>query len=164
MDVEVREVKNKGKGIFSLKDFREGEHILDIAGEIIETKDPPSYPEEIREHWAPIGKKGDVFLFIEPNSPWKYMNHSCDSNAGIVNDRELIASRDIRKGEEITIDYSSLDIELLTQGEKRLMMNCMCGSGNCRKVITTFDMLNKKNQDKLKGFLNPYLRKKYLED
>ena len=32
------------------------------------------------------------------------MNHSCNSNAGIVNDRKLIASKDIEEGEEIVIN------------------------------------------------------------
>ncbi len=47
-----------------------------------------------------------------------YMNHSCDPNAGIINDRKLVASKDIHKGGEITIDYSTLDIESITQGSK----------------------------------------------
>jgi len=163
MNVEVRDVKNKGKGIFALRDFNEGECILDITGEVIETENPLDYPEEIREHWGPIGKKGNKFRFIKPESPWMYMNHSCDSNAGIINDRKLIAINDIKKGEEITVDYSTLDIESLTQGKKQLMMECKCGSENCRKVISTFDRLNKKDKDRLKKFLNSYLRKKYLD-
>lgn len=162
MNVEIKDVKGKGKGIFALKDFKEGEHILDITGEIIETENPSDYPEEITEHWGPLGKKGNKYRFIKPESPWMYMNHSCDSNAGIINDRELIASKNIKKGEEITTDYSALDIESLTQGKKQLMMECKCGSKNCRKIIATFDRLNKKDQERLKRFLNPYLRKKYL--
>ena len=42
------------------------------------------------------------------------------------------------------------------------MMECQCGSKNCRKVISTFDTLKKEDQERLKGFLNPYMRKKYL--
>jgi SET domain-containing protein len=162
MNVEVRDVKNKGKGIFALKDFKKGEHILDITGEIIETENPSDYPEEIRGHWGPMGKEGNKYRFIKPEEPWMFMNHSCDSNGGVINDRKLIASRDILKGEEITVDYSTYDIESLTQGKKQLMMECKCGSKNCRKVISAFDRLNKKDQDRLKKFLNPYLRKKYL--
>ncbi len=159
--VEIRETKKKGKGIYALKNLKKGEHILDITGKIIETENPLDYPEEIREHWGPLGKKGNKFRFITPESPWMYMNHSCDSNAGIINDRKLIATRDIQKGEEITIDYSTLDIESLTQGKKQLTMKCECGSKNCRKIITTFDKLNKKDQDRLKPYLSKYLKKKY---
>jgi len=161
--ITVKKVGKKGKGIFAKRDFKNGEHILDITGRAIETKNPLGSPEDIREHWAPIGKKRDKFRFIKPKSPWMYMNHSCNSNAGIINDRKLIANKDIKKGEEITIDYSTLDIESLTQGKKQLMMECKCGSKNCRKVISTFDKLNKKKQNKLKRFLNPYLKGKYKD-
>ena len=51
-----------------------------------------------------------------PEEPWIYMNHSCDSNAGVVDDRKLVAAKDIKKGEEITVDYSSYDIESPTGG------------------------------------------------
>jgi|TARA_Y100000031_G_C8159135_1_gene356049 hypothetical protein len=162
MNVKIKDVKNKGKGIFALNNFKKGEHILNIKGDIIETENPSSYPDEIREHWAPLGKKGKKYRFIKPEEPWIYMNHSCDSNAGIIKDRKLIASRDIHKGEEITVDYSTLDIESLTQGQKKLMMKCRCGSKNCRKVISTFNTLKKEDQTRLKKFLNHYMGKKYL--
>jgi len=161
MNVEIKDVEGKGKGIFALKDFKEGEFILEITGEVIETEHPEEYPEEITEHWAPLGKEGNKYRFIKPESPWMYMNHSCDSNAGIINDRKLVAARDIKKGEEITIDYSAMDIESVTFGKKQLSMECKCCSKNCRKIIKTFDQLDKKDQDRLKKFLSPYLRKKY---
>jgi uncharacterized protein len=161
MDVEIKDVTRKGKGIFALKNFKKGEHILDITGDIIETDNPSMYPEEITEHWAPIGKEGDKYRFINPESPWMYMNHSCESNAGIINDRKLVAAKVIKKGEEITIDYSAMDIESLTFGKKQLSMKCECKAKNCRKIITTFDRLNVKDKERLKNFLNPYLKKKY---
>lgn len=161
MNVKIKKVKDKGKGIFALKNFKKDEHILNITGKVIETENPLDYSEKIREHWAPIGKKGKKFRFIKPESPWMYMNHSCDSNAGVINNRKLIASKDIKKGEEITVDYSTYDIETLTQGEKQLMMKCKCRNKNCRKIITTFNKLKKKDQNRLKKFLSPYLKKKY---
>jgi len=162
MDVEIKYVKGKGKGIFALRDFKESEFILEITGEVIETENPEDYPEEITEHWSPLGRKGKKYMFIKPESPWMYMNHSCDANAGVINDRKLIARKNIKKGDEITVDYSAYDIESLTQGRKQLRMECKCGSENCRKIIKTFDRLGKKDQEKLKRFLNPYLRKKYF--
>jgi SET domain-containing protein len=160
--VEVRDAENKGKGVFAVVDIKKDELILEITGEVIETENPEEYPDEIRGHWGPLGREGNKFRFIKPESPWMYMNHSCDSNAGIINDRKLIATRDIKKGEEITIDYSTLDIESLTGGKKQLQMECKCGSKNCRKIIKTFDQLDQKDKDRLKRFLNPYLRKKYF--
>lgn len=162
MDVEIKSVEGKGKGIFASDDYKKGEHILDITGEVIETRHPEGYPEEITEHWAPIGREGDKFRFIKPEPPWMYMNHSCDSNAGVINNRELIAKRDIKKEEEITTDYSAFDIEALTHGKKEMEMTCKCGNKNCRRKIKTFDQLSKKYQEKLKPYLNDYMKKKYL--
>lgn len=162
MNVKIRKVAYKGNGIFASKNFKKGEQILIITGNVIETENPSDHSEDIREHWAPLGKKGSKYRFIKPEEPWMYMNHSCDSNAGVVNDRKLIAARNILKGEEITIDYSALDIESLNQGHKRLTMNCECGSKNCRRIISTFDTLKKEDKEKLKPFLNAYMRKKYL--
>ena len=136
MNVEIRDVKSKGRGIFALRDFKKGEFILEITGKIIETENPEDYPEEIREHWSPISNDGHTYRFISPESPWMYMNHSCEANAGVINHRKLVARRNIKKGEEITVDYSAYDIESLTGGKKRLFMECKCGSKNCRKIIT----------------------------
>lgn len=164
MDVKIRKIEGKGKGIFALKDYKKGDHILKISGKIIETEHPEDYPEEITEHWGPIGREGKRYLFITPESPWMYMNHSCDANAGIIDNRDLVACKDIKRDEEITTDYSALDIESLTQGGKKLEMTCQCKSKNCRKKITTYNLLSKKEQDKLRPYLNYHMKKKYLKD
>ncbi len=163
-NVEVKDIGKKGKGIFALKNFKRNEKILYITGKVIETENPSSYPYEIREHWGPLGRKGKKFQFILPESPWMYMNHSCDSNAGLINDRQLVAIKNIKKGDEVTIDYSTLDIESLTGGKSELRMRCMCGSKNCRKVIRTFDKLGLEDQKRLRKYLNSYLKKKYIKE
>ena len=126
MNVEIRDVPNKGKGIFALYDFNKGELVLNITGEVIETEDPQSYPEEIREHWGPLGRDGKKYRFITPESPWMYMNHSCDSNTK-PSDQSDVAIRDIKKGEEITSDYG--DDQRIEKFE------CSCGGENCRGLI-----------------------------
>ena len=59
----------------------------------------------------------------------RFMNHSCEPvslSPGV--DFEL-AVRDIEEGEEVTCDYSSLNLEE--------DLNCLCGSPNCRGVISS---------------------------
>ena len=155
MNVVVKETSKKGKGVFALKNFNKDEFILYIEGEVIETEHPSDYSDEIQNHWYPIDKKGKKYRYVLPQSPWMYLNHSCDSNAGIKNDRDIVAIRDIKKGEEIVFDYSTNNIDGWT-------MKCHCGSKNCRKIISTFDKLDKKSKEKLKDYLPSYIRKKYL--
>ena len=60
----------------------------------------------------------------------RHLNHSCRSNAflRIVRDRvEVYAKRDIRKGEELTVDYG--------ESPHSGGMRCRCGVPGCRDRI-----------------------------
>jgi hypothetical protein len=63
-----------------------------------------------------------------------FQNHSCDPNSYMVyrddNHYDLIASRDIKKGDEITSDYESFD-----DGLDGTFFTCTCGSDKCRGII-----------------------------
>ncbi|HMQ10792.1 MAG TPA: SET domain-containing protein [Oligoflexia bacterium] len=61
----------------------------------------------------------------------KYMNHSCDPNTLSPGLKFDIAIKDIQAGEEITTDYSSLNLEET--------LNCACGIGHCREQIEDKD-------------------------
>ncbi len=61
----------------------------------------------------------------------RFMNHSCEPvslSPGV--DFEL-AVRDIEEGEEITCDYSSLNLEI--------DLDCLCGSPRCRGTISSHE-------------------------
>ncbi|MBU3713745.1 MAG: SET domain-containing protein-lysine N-methyltransferase [Ferruginibacter sp.] len=83
--------------------------------------------ENFRRYAYPICE--EVFLLWDSNpSEWAPQNHSCDANT-IYSGLNVIASRDIQKGEELTLDYASfLD-------EHAEPFQCNCGSSNCRKNI-----------------------------
>lgn len=70
------------------------------------------------------------------------MNHSCEPNAGVVDDTVLIALRDIAPGEEITFDYST------TMSEQLETMQCLCGQATCRRVIGDFHDLPRAVKDR----------------
>jgi SET domain-containing protein len=74
-------------------------------------------------HLDQIGK--DEYEIIE--SPGCYINHSCDPNVE-EKDRTGYALKDIKKDEEITIDYDK--IAYLEKPFK-----CHCGSRNCRGFV-----------------------------
>ena len=67
--------------------------------------------------------------------PDRYLNHSCDPNAGIVDNRRLVAIRAIAAGEEIRFDYST------TMAEDFWTLECRCGSPLCRGTVTDFRLL-----------------------
>jgi len=79
--------------------------------------------------------------YIDTLAPGVFANHSCAPNAGVRNDRDLVALRDIPPGEEIRYDYST------TMDEKSFTMVCRCGAPGCRQVVTDFADLPAAIQD-----------------
>ena len=72
---------------------------------------------------------------IEPTGKLKHLNHSCAPNA-FFEGRWLIASRDIKLGEEITIDYES------TETFFTYSFSCRCGSRFCKGIIGDSEQTN----------------------
>ncbi len=63
---------------------------------------------------------------------WKPINHSCDPNSWLEG-LNLVARRQIRAGEEITIDYGTFYNELMAE------FACSCDSPECRMTIRGTD-------------------------
>lgn len=63
----------------------------------------------------------------------RFVNHSCDPTGRGVGVGFEIAVRDIHPGEELTCEYSTLNI---TES-----FECACDSANCRRVVHPHDVL-----------------------
>lgn len=121
---------DKGLGLYAMQDFHEGEYLLDYTGKKIPTKEADMlktrYLFEVNDEWTIDGE--------DESNTARYINHSCDPNveAEIMGERIMIhAARDIRKGEEITIDYGD---EYFDEFIKPV--GCLCGSSDCRNPKT----------------------------
>jgi SET domain-containing protein len=103
----VKDSKVHGLGLFSKIDYKEGQIITSIVGEIINSD------ECIRRE-----DDGNVYIFYKDEDEYidasnhlqlRYLNHSCNYNCDIEEDEDgnlmLFASEDIQAGEELTIDY-----------------------------------------------------------
>ena len=67
-------------------------------------------------------------LWSSDPSAWAPQNHSCAPNT-VYKGLNLVASRTISKGEELTIDYTTF------LNEDMESFICNCGDSNCKKVI-----------------------------
>ncbi len=129
-----------GKGLFSKRPFFIGDIISRFTGQKISFLDTlllgefECYPIQI-----------DNDMYLHPDEPYCYINHSCDPNCGINENLELIAIKDIHTNEELFFDYSTSMLE------RHWQMDCLCNSAYCRKTIKDFD------------FLPDEIRKKYIE-
>ncbi|MGH7884489.1 MAG: SET domain-containing protein [Thermodesulfobacteriota bacterium] len=119
-----------GKGVFAGQDFAPGDLILILRGKKFKWGDPIHYTD-YGAYLIQTGYKS----YILPDNPGVFLNHSCKPNAGIHNNRRLIAISKISKGEEIAFDYST------TMDENFWTLDCMCNSPECRGKITDFKLL-----------------------
>lgn len=84
--------------------------------------------ETFRKYAYPLSK--ELFLLWDNNpANWAPQNHSCDPNT-TYEGLNVVALRDISKGEELTLNYASFLDEHMEP------FNCRCGASNCFGLIT----------------------------
>lgn len=143
-----------GYGIFTARDIKKGEIIFIAKGRKmnlnLKTKEEAmSNPDMIG-----VGKN----MWLDPSLLWgAYINHSCNPSAGIKGSVTFIALRDIKKGEEVTFDYSISEDTLWE-------MPCNCGAKNCRGVIRGIQYLPEKIFQKYMPFIPKYFQKVYIKN
>ena len=124
-DVEVRPAGDKGKGVFALRDFAEGEFIFRRRHtREVSTEELAALPEWDRIHLCELGF--DRFAILAP--PGCYLNHACDP-AAMRHGVKVFAWRPIRAGEEITVDYR---LNAFGDGDS---WPCLCGTPSCRGTV-----------------------------
>jgi len=143
-DLIVKKTKT-GKGVFTDKAFKKGEVIGKSKGKLYTREQLLKKDSWALDHSLQIGEN----LYMGPaNDVEDFVNHSCNPNSGHKirgKSAKLVAIKDIKKGDEITFDYSTT---MYNSGEE---MKCYCGNKKCRKLIKDFNHLPKK------------IRKKYID-
>lgn len=129
----IRKSVIEGKGCFAVVAFKYRRKIAEYTGERITNAEANRRASRrklricaINDRWSLDGSRG--------GNGTHYINHSCEPNAFmqiLYGHILFIALRDIRPGEEITIDYEST----LHSDEKK----CVCGAPSCRKTINRLD-------------------------
>jgi D-alanine-D-alanine ligase len=125
-----------GYGIYAIRDI--GVNELIFKGE--ERNQRFATKRHIDETWNVKEKEifgkyaypvsNEVYLLWDDNpNGWAPQNHSCNPNTA-YNGFNVVAVRNIYKGEELTLDYASFLDESMEP------FNCQCGAVNCRKFIT----------------------------
>lgn len=132
----IRNNTISGFGIYATKQLKPFELIFkgeEMAQRIVTKKwvdDNWNEAEKLnfRRYAYPLGK--EVFL-IWSNLPqeWAPQNHSCNANTAFVG-LNVVATRSIQIGEELTLDYA----EFLDENAEPF--ECLCDASNCRGTIS----------------------------
>lgn len=151
------EVKNKsqihGRGLFACEDIKKGERVQFVTGNVVYKIAKSKEDTHDMATWYGISKS----KWIDPGSTiFAFLNHSCEPNCAIVGTKTLISIKNIKAGEEISIDYSMTDSDPFWE------MNCLCGSRKCRGTIKSIQFLPKKTFDSHMPNIPRYFQKLYF--
>lgn len=153
--IYVKESKTHGKGIFIAQNVKKGETVFVLKGNFIKFY-PTLDKVNMGSNWFGYGTN----VWIDPNHPFDYLNHSCEPNLGIRGKINFVALRDIKKDEELYFDYSisEYDIHWGKRGIK-----CNCGSKLCRGYIRSIQFLPEKTFKKYLPYIPKYFQNVYLK-
>ena len=151
---KAKGTKGKGKGIFAKRNIKKGETIVVAKGKVYTIQ---NYKKDVKkyrldeDHLLQI----DFDKFILGKNIARFTNHSCSPNARIKDRVKFVALRNIKKDEEITLDYDTFEYG------SGWTMKCKCGSKNCRKIVKGFRFLPEKLKKKYikTGMVSDYLLK-----
>jgi SET domain-containing protein len=146
-----------GKGLFAIQHISKDELLIDFSsgpGKFISLKESDELYDRGYDYMIQVDD--DLFFAAMNDDELEvedFINHSCGPNCGIRGSLQIIATRDIVAGEEITFDYAMTE-------SSDYSMPCKCGKENCRRIITGNDWKNEKLQQKYAGYFSEYLNKK----
>jgi len=155
MKLVIKNSPISGKGSFAPHDIKSGTKILTFSGEPVNKEEINRRIEGGEERLDdPLQVNDDLFLDLNRRS--LLINHSCAPNFALRGKADLIAIRDVKKGEEITYDYSAT---VGTNDDWR--MDCNCGTKDCRKRIGNVKTVPKNQLRRYyeAGGLQDYIRK-----
>jgi SET domain len=150
-DVMMKDAGNKGLGVFALRDFTKGAFLFRRRyGKVVARRDIERLSEKEQRHLCELDWETSAILL----PPGCYLNHSCDPNA-MRKGVNVYAWKDIRQGEEITIDYR---LNAFDGG----CYACLCGSANCPGyMINSFFALSQEQQRAYLPYAPKFIREEY---
>jgi SET domain-containing protein len=148
-----------GYGLFAVKPFKKNELVGVKGGHIIDWKTYKKYQKIVGDSYFQI----DDNLIISPltkdeaKESMMCLNHSCEPNVGVRGEISFMTMRNVRAGEELTIDYAMIE------DNRTYKLKCDCGSQSCRGIITGKDWRNKKLQTRYKSYFARFIQDKIDE-
>jgi hypothetical protein len=162
--IDLRPSNIDGVGVFAVAPLNERQRLAAGISEadyrrLISWKHLGEYDADVQDKIRSFCI-GTSFGFIPPDKldfnrlsvEW-FLNHSCDGNVGFNDDGDFVARRSIKKGEELTYDYA------LAESNPNFLMECKCGSANCRHLVTGNDWKDPDFRTRNFAFMLPRLRR-----
>lgn len=144
-----------GRGLFAAAPVPRGEVVCVKGGHLVDRATLDRHRAVVND--AELQVADDLFLAPlaadEFEGVMMFLNHSCDPNVGVRGQVVFVARRDVRAGEELTLDYATIDHDADP-------MPCRCGTAACRGVVTGRDWRRPDLQRRYAGYFAWYIEEK----
>jgi hypothetical protein len=139
-----------GLGVYAQRDFAPGDFLFSAMGAVAPAQTMFSIQVDWNQH-------------LDAYPPARYLNHSCDPNAGVKTNAlglpDFYALRAIAKDEEIRYDYAMTEYRHYERArpEWDFDLTCYCGAAICRGRFGYYSELSQELKIKYRGFISDYL-------
>lgn len=150
--VEVRASAIQGSGLFAAQPLPAGTTIATLAGRLVcdaELHRLMQAATASGRYLDTICIDDNAHLVLAPGQRIHYGNHGCDPNLWHTDAYTIATRRDVRAGEELTVDYAT---QTVAAGFR---MPCRCGAPACRQVIKGTDWQLPQWRDRYQGHVVP---------
>jgi hypothetical protein len=162
--VEARNTGKTGFGLYAREDIDKGKLIFYARGILIYAP-PDGTAEDAATLPNSIGIDQTHWLEGFETNPLQCINHSWKPNKGIRGKVSFVAMKDIRKDEEIVVDYSITECDpdwVLGDYQTLEPILCSCGSAHCRGLIRAIQFLPENISNSYLPYIPPRFQKEYL--
>ena len=156
--IEFRTSRISGNGMFAREPIKNGEAVCIVGGTVMSDEEFAAFQATYRNYNA-IQIDDHLHLVEDPQVTRTLegsMNHSCDSSTWMADEATLVARRDLKLGEEATVDYALFT----TQSAWMLDTRCRCGSPHCRRIITGDDWRREDVQERYRDHFSPFINRR----
>lgn len=154
--LERIEAKIHGIGLVATSFIKQGELVGVRGGTIVNKDAVVNHQDQLQGSEVQITDE----IFLAGFTPKEHLatllgfNHSCDPNSFIRGQINIFAMRDVKPGEEMTVDYATV---YMTPSQK---FACRCGEPSCRgQVDTTTDWRIPELQARFEGYFANFIQR-----
>ena len=151
----VRKSGIVGRGLFAAEAIAAGMVVCVKGGHLVDRATLERHKSVVND--AELQVAADLYLAPLTAEVFEgvmmFLNHSCEPNVGVQGQIVFVAMRDIAAGEELTIDYATIDHDAEP-------MTCRCGAAACRGVVSGEDWRNPDLQRKYEGYFAWHLQQR----
>ncbi len=146
-NIYVKETGIYGKSLFASRDFKKDEIVFIAFGPLVTNATAYTIPISEDLKIEPTQPEGNICQFI---------CHSCEPNMGIKDRTCFVAMRNIKKDEEVFIDYAMIGYEYGNEIDEK-ERKCKCGTPTCRGKLGCYKELPENIREKYAGYISDYL-------